>query len=174
MRSTVNVLVFLPGVNSMTPLRNAYSLTLILSPLQLTRNIWIPSAALTGTPESRTAAVALCCRPSLCVKIMCNRLGWRVSTVSKSTESCTMPKTSSGAQLWRTSRSWSSTGRPRKQGTFFTNLKVFWSTSEAARKTSRGARSATSLRFDAQEQGCGAAVVSRRLCRHAAPLFRML
>jgi len=117
---------FSPGLNSIAPFRKANSVTLIFSPLHITKTILTPSTSPTGTPGSWS-------RPPLsCVKILCNMLGCCVSIVSKSTESCTKPRTSSGAQLLRTSRSWSSAGKPRKHGTFFTNLKVLTSTSEAA------------------------------------------
>lgn len=169
-----NCPMWLPGVKSIAPFRNAYSLTLMLSRLHLTRNILIPSASPTGTPGSRVSAGVRCCRSLLCVKMRCNRLGCCVSTVSKSTESCTMPRTSSGAQLLRTSRSWSSGGKPRKHGTFFTNLKVFTSTSEVALKTNLGARISTSFLLHAHEQSCCAVAVSRCPRGHCAPLLRML
>lgn len=139
---------FLPGVKRMAPLTKANSLTHILSPLHLTKNIWIPSATQTGTPGSSVPAEVSSLR---CVKIACSRLGRRrVSTVSKCTESCTSPTTSSGAQLWRTSSSWSPVGKPRKQATFLRNLKVFASTCDAAVNINNGARIVTSLLADAQ------------------------
>lgn len=137
----------LPGVKRMAPLTKANSFTLILSPLHLTKNIWMPSATPTGTPGSLVPAEVSSLR---CVKIACSRLGRRISTVSKCTESCTSPTTSSGAQLWRTSSSWSPVGKPRKQATFFRNLKVFASTCDAAVNINNGARIVTSLLADAQ------------------------
>lgn len=166
--------VILPGVNSIAPFRNACSLTVIVSPRHFTRNIWILCTSQRRTPGCWAAPAVRSRRPASCVRISCNRLGFCVSTVSKSTESCTKPKSSRGAQLLRTSRSWSSAGKPRKHGTFFTNLKVLRSTSQAALITDCGARMATSFLMDAQEQHRCAAVVSSRACGHRASLLRML
>lgn len=162
---------FVPGVKRMAPLTKANSLTLILSPLHLTKNIWIPSATAAGTPGSSVPAQVSSPR---CIKIACSRLGRRVSTVSKRTESCTSPTTSSGAQVWRTSKSWSPVGKPRKQATCLRNLKVFASTCDAAVNINNGARIVTSLLGDAQEHKWCAAAISSGVPRRGAPLVRML
>lgn len=160
----------------MAPLTKANSLPLILSPLQRPRNIWMRSATPMGTPGSSVPAGVSSLRR---VRMACSRLGRGVSTVSKRTESCTSPTTSSGAQLWRSSSSWSAVGKARKQATDLRNLRVFASTCDAAANINNGALVVTSLPADTQERKrrCAPAVsscVRQRggpLCRR---LYRML
>lgn len=112
------------------------------SPQHFRKNILIPWTSVNATPP---LLLWLSCLSCPLVNIRCSMLGSCVSEVSKSTLSCAMPSTSSGAQLLRTSMCWSSTSSSRKHGTFFTNFRVLTRTAEAALHVVWGERRDTFL-----------------------------
>lgn len=136
----------------MAPFRYAYSFVLISRLQHLLRNSLIPCTSTIETPNAlHSDGFSVLSGPL--VRILCNMLSSGVSVVSKEMLSCAIPRTSSGAQLLLTRTCWSSTGSSRKQGTFFTNLRVFTSTADAALQVVCGDRSTTFF-FDPQEQAC--------------------
>lgn len=136
----------------MAPFKYAYSLVLMSSPQHLFKNIFIPWTSVRETPwPLRPCAVS--CLPCPLVSMFCNILSSGVSMVSKSIKSCAMPKTSSWAQLLRTSCNWSSAGSSRKQSTFLTNFSVFKSAADAALHVVWGERRTTFF-LDPHEQAC--------------------
>ena len=146
----------------MAPFKYAYSFVLMSRLQHLLRNNFILCTSTKETPGALHSDDFSVLSGPL-VKILCNMLSSGVSVVSKTILSCAMPRTSSGAQLLLTRTCWSSTGSSRKQGTFFTNLRVFTSTADAALQVVCGDRSTTFF-LDPHEQACTATSTLEILC----------